>query len=433
MRQSTRLVAVIGAAVALAIGALVAAPHIKHGTPAAAESPVQAPPTLYALDSAGLQQTKQRAASGDADILRLITRLKADADKALVVPIRTVTYKQTAGIPLAPSGDPHDYYSLSDYYWPNPATADGLPYIRKDGQKNPEADAEPDQDNLEKFISASNTLAAAYYLTGNASYADRVGQLVRAWFVDPATRMNPNLNYAQLVKGHDQGQGVIDSHNLPLILDAISLISDSSTLDGAELAAINAWFGQYLSWLATSPAGLREATASGDNNNRATWYQAQVVAIAAKLGNADVAEQHANQAKELMTLQIRPDGTQPTELVRTNSWDYSITNVQAWLRLGLASRTVGVDLFAYQAQGSGSVQAALDYLAPFALGQQTWPPTIEINGKPVQQLGPFKAALVSPVMAIGAWVYPADSTLLRARQNLPASPLIRLEFPAPPL
>ena len=41
---------------------------------------------------------------------------------------------------LASSGNPHDYSSIAPYFWPNPNTLDGLPWIQRDGEINPERD-----------------------------------------------------------------------------------------------------------------------------------------------------------------------------------------------------------------------------------------------------------------------------------------------------
>src|ERR1700744_2144598 len=35
-------------------------------------------------------------------------------------------------------GGPNDFYSSGDYWWPNPNTTNGLPYINRDGQTNPD-------------------------------------------------------------------------------------------------------------------------------------------------------------------------------------------------------------------------------------------------------------------------------------------------------
>ena len=50
---------------------------------------------------------------------------------------------------LPPSGDIHDFLSLSPYRWPNPTKKDGLPYMFRDGYTNPEIYAIPDKKNLD--------------------------------------------------------------------------------------------------------------------------------------------------------------------------------------------------------------------------------------------------------------------------------------------
>ena len=48
-------------------------------------------------------------------------------------------------------------------------------------------------------------LAAAYKITGENRYATKAAELLRVFFLDPKTRMNPNLQYAQAVPGASPG------------------------------------------------------------------------------------------------------------------------------------------------------------------------------------------------------------------------------------
>ncbi len=107
---------------------------------------------------------------------------------------------------LPPSGDPHDYMSQARYFWPNPSKPDGLPYINRDGVTNPEI-YKLDRNRLGETADRITTLAVAYYLTGNEKYAEKAVELIKVWFLDKNTRMNPNLEYAQMIPGHNGGKG----------------------------------------------------------------------------------------------------------------------------------------------------------------------------------------------------------------------------------
>ncbi len=325
-------------------------------------------PRTFLLDPAALAASRARVLARDPALTAAVARLKRDGDRALTTGPWAVTDKTT----LPPSGDAHDYASQSPYYWPDPSTSSGLPYVYRDGQINPERATIPDERGLSSMISTSQSLAVAYYFTGDERYAARAALVLRTWFVDPRTRMNPNLNFAQFVPGKNSGtnSGIIDTNALPEVLDAIGLIDESSALTADDRRGLMQWFTDYLAWLSTSKLGLDEAKTA---NNHATFYDTQVASIALYLGDATRARTvlEAARARRIAT-QIEPDGRQPLELARTKAWSYSTFNLEAMFRLAALGDRVGVDLWGYQTSDGRSIRKALDYLVPYATGDQAW-------------------------------------------------------------
>lgn len=324
------------------------------------------PPRVFTLDADRLMAAKS-ALRPDDPALR---RLRAEADKALTLRPPSVMDKQLT----PPSGDKHDYMSLGPYWWPDPAKPGGKPYIRRDGQVNPESrdGAGTDTGALGKMASSTSTLALAWYLTGHEPYAEQAVRLLRVWFLDAGTRMNPNLNFGQAIPGITQGRGIgiIDTSSLVPLVDAIGLLADAKALTPEVGDGLRAWFGDYLSWLRTSRNGLEEARTT---NNHRTWYLAQVSAFAMLCGQDELAKTTLESAKPQLDHQIEPDGRQPEELARTNSFGYSAMNLQAWFNLGQMGQRVGVDLFGYRSADGRSIRAALDYLLPYVAERADWP------------------------------------------------------------
>src|SRR6267142_1140516 len=157
----------------------------------------QKAPRTFLLNPQKLTETKQRIQSGDKTFDAALAKLEADARKALQQEPVSVTTKATT----TPGGDKHDYMSQAPYFWPDPTKPNGLPYIRRDGERNPEINKITDHHTMDQMVSATRTLALAYYLKGNEQYAAKATQLLRVWFLDAATRMNPNLQYAQAIPG----------------------------------------------------------------------------------------------------------------------------------------------------------------------------------------------------------------------------------------
>ncbi|MGA2501134.1 MAG: alginate lyase family protein [Tepidisphaeraceae bacterium] len=378
----------------------------------------EAPPTSN-YDGDVLLLRKNQIAAGDAVIASDVKRVRADADKALRAAIVTITQDKKH---VAPGGDPHDYVSLGTYYWPNPDTPNGLPWINKDGEKNPLKD-EYDEPRLMKMCANVRTLALAAYLSGDEKYAARAAEQIRAWFLDPATRMNPNLEHAQMQPGKNEGSatGIIDSRGLTDVTDAALLLRGFAVWTAADDAKLKKWFGDYYTWLTTSKNGKREADTT---NNHAVWYDVQAAAIAQYIGDDQAARQIVEAAKtRRIARQIEPDGSMPRELGRTLSVTYSIFNLEAFFKLARIARNSGVDLWNHQTPDGRSLRGALDYMIPYATGQKDW------------NLKQIKAANYSGIVpllrqAARVWHDPAYEKAIGQVKD--AKGLDRLDFFLPP-
>ena len=326
-------------------------------------------PRVLVLRGDALRRAKERLAAGDSALWPALERLLDDANAALAVPLIAVTQKRTL---LAPSNDPHDYFSLSPYWWPDTTKADGLPYIRRDGVTNPESKRDLDQPRVAALGRNLQTLSLAWYLSGDERYARRAAEQLRAWFLDPATRMNPHLRFAQLVRGNprERGSGIIDTRWFIEAVDAAMLLEGSLQWSAEDARALRQWFGEYLSWLRTSPNGKHEQAAK---NNHGSWFAAQTAAYALYTGDTALARTIIEEVKPRIGAQITTDGQQPIELLRTQSMHYAAFNIEALSRLAEMGRHVGVDLWGYQAPSGGSIRRAIDHLAAHVGSPSTWP------------------------------------------------------------
>jgi hypothetical protein len=326
----------------------------------------------FGAEPGALEKAKQAIAAGDPVLVGALKKLKQDAEKALLVAPASVTEKKK----LPPSGDAHDYMSLAPYFWPDPAKPAGLPYLRKDGEVNPESRelAANDTLRIRALGTTVETLALAYFFTGEEKYAAQAAQHLRGWFLAPATRMNPNLKFAQAVLGVNDGRGtgIIEARGLADAADAAILLLGSKAWTKDDQTAVERWGDQYYEWLLRSKNGQDERAAK---NNHGTWYDVQAVHWALVLNRTEEAKGILAQAgMTRIDVQIEPDGRQPLELSRTASFSYSCFNLRALSDLALLGRHAGVDLWAYRSKDGRSLRVALDYLSPY-LGKQPkpWP------------------------------------------------------------
>jgi hypothetical protein len=353
------------------------------------------PPRVFLINAKKLAETKRRIQSGDKTFDAALAKLEADARKALQQePVSVVTKATTP-----PSGDKHDYTSQAPYFWPDPDKPNGLPYVRRDGERNPELDKITDHHTLDLMEAAVRTLSLAYYFKGNEEYAAKATQLLRAWFLDPATRMNPNLEYAQFIPGVNTGRGIglIETRGLTDVVDAIGLLAESKAWTSTDQRGLEEWCGKFLQWMLESKNGREENAA---RNNHGTYYDVQTTSFALLLGKRDLAKGIVETARQKrIALQIEPDGRQLLELARTKAWGYSNGNLDGLMLLARLAENVGVDLWSYETKDGRSVRRALEYLYPCAIGDQKWA---------YPQLGGFDGRSLFPLMRRAAGHYHDD-------------------------
>lgn len=378
-------------------------------------------PRVWVTPAEGLAASRVRVQEGDSLLKPAMEALKARAHEALAAgPFSVVS---DALVP--PSGDKHDYMSVGPYWWPNPKTPDGLPYVRRDGEVNPERE-DGDNTAMAAMVGAVKPLALAYFLTREERYAERASRLLRTWFLDPETRMNPNLEYGQAVPGRCEGRGIgiIDTTCLIGLVDREGLLQDSPHWPDADHAAMVAWFRAYLGWLRTSSHGRSEERTK---NNHGSWYDAQVAAFALFVGDTRLARKTVAAAgQRRIAKQVRKDGSQPHELARTKSWNYSIYNLTAFTVLASLGRHVGVDLWDFKTDDGRGIREALSFLTLHIDPDRPWPH---------RQITPRKNSSLLGLLLAAAYGY-GDGAYWQLIDKLPdgrrVADELMLLYPPPP-
>jgi hypothetical protein len=266
-------------------------------------------------------------------------------------------------------GGPHDFYSQADYFWPNPKDPTG-PYINRDGQSNPE-----NFDEHRKVMVALSVqvpaLTAAWMLTGDSRYGQRACDHLRAWFVTPETRMNPNLMYAQAVQGVSTGRsyGIIDTLHLVEVARAAGLLAPKM-LSAQDSTAVSAWFASYLDWLCNSDRGKAERDTK---NNHAICWALQAAEFAHLVGNDTIRNEVYRRYREiLLPDQMAVDGSFPKELTRTKPYSYSIFNFDVMAGLCQSLKGLVPDPPSFQLADGRSLCKAAEFVYPYMKDKSAW-------------------------------------------------------------
>jgi hypothetical protein len=317
-------------------------------------------------------QKKAANETGDVSFKKEITetlrqQIMQEADWAMKQEPVTVTAETSP----RSAGGRHDFFSEGDYWWPNPKSADS-PYIQRDGMTNPDnfVAHRHAMIRLSKIVGA---LASAYKLTGDEKYVQQALKHCKAWFTDTATLMNPNLEFAQAIKGRFTGRGIgiIDTIQLMEVVQGLLVMQNAKAMNANDLAAIRNWFEQYLQWLTTHKYGKDEMNAE---NNHGTCWAMQVAAFAKFTGNQKLMEFCSDRYKNvLLPNQMDVNGSFPRELKRTKPFGYSIFNLDAMTTLCQILSTKENDLWSYQTKDGKSIRKGIEFLYPYLADKNKWP------------------------------------------------------------
>ncbi len=294
-------------------------------------------------------------------------RLVAEADSVLGLAPRTIV----EAVNPRSAGGPHDWSSEADYFWPDPLNPRG-PYVNRDGMTNP-GNFVAHRELMLRFARAFDALAAAYLVTRDEKYADAAARHLRAWFVDPATRMNPSLTYSQAIRGLNTGRsiGIIDTVHLAEVALGVEALRGSGSLPGAEESAVDAWFRDYLLWIRTSPFGVAEGKTA---NNHGTCWALQEAAFAHLLGDREaLADARRRFETVFLPSQMAADGSFPKELQRTKPYGYSIFNLDVLCGLAVLLSSPREDLMLFSLADGRSPVRGVEFMAPFVQDKSAWP------------------------------------------------------------
>jgi hypothetical protein len=325
---------------------------------AIAVSAAAAPSPMTLLSDEEADSLRSAIGRKEAWTLDPARRLRIDAERRLTQGPWTVTSDRPAGVAL----DPHDYYSDAPYFWPNPENLSG-PYILREGRLNPERFS-ANRTSLTLMCDTVFALGTAAYLFDDARYASRAARIVNVWFVNPKTRMNPQLDYAGAIRNLNTGRaaGLLEGRVFIRAIQGMEFLSRTGAWDTRDQDAVRKWFQEYLQWLTQSKYGQEEKISG---NNQASWWTAQVAALASFAENDTAMKMAFSYYRDrIFPRQIAPDGSAPREEVRVSPW-YSVFNLEAFTLVCRIAQVQGADLWSVRAKNGLGLGGVIDYLKPY--------------------------------------------------------------------
>ena len=328
----------------------------------------QGPPSRsFVVDLGDLERTRQAYLAGHPETVKQVGRVIYSANRYLLVtPVSVVSSEL-----VAPSGDIHDYVDYKAYWWPNPDTADGLPWIRRDGHIN--KDNFVDFASLQLLSSWTEALSLAWYLTRDEVYAAKVGDLLRTWFTDPATYMNPSNKYSQMEPHWEVGDYNVAGlgNRFPTIFDAAGLIESSTSWSADDKIALQKWSHDFIEWVKVDPIADKQLREPSNHGTNYDFLYTLLSLYSEDYVDARVGAEHYFYNR--MPGQIAQDGSNPYEMLRSNNLLYHRYNLGRAMDLAQLTRHIpDFDGINYTTADGRGIKLATEYLMPYMTGEKIW-------------------------------------------------------------
>lgn len=327
------------------------------------------------------------------------------AEKALEEPIPHITDISSD----RSEGGLHDYYSNGDYWWPDPDTPDGLPYIRRDGETNPD-NFNGHRTMLRHMRTNTVFLTAACELTGEERFGKQAVKILYEFFLDEKTKMNPHLEYAQAIPGvcSGRGIGVIDTLHLADVVFTAEKLWSMKMMKESIYKGLQKWFASYLGWMLTSVNGMEEMNTI---NNHSICFFVQAAAFALFTDNEKIVDFCRKQYQNVLLKQMAEDGSFPEELGRTKPYSYSIFVMDNMVSLCQLLSKPDDNLWEYQLEEGKGIQKGLEFIVPYVLDKSSWPYRPDVMH--------FDAFPARASFMLFAGCYLGDTRLLECFDQLP--------------
>ena len=334
---------------------------------------------IYSIISGWKPVKNEDKKTSQDSIIRKTVELEKDrvikqADKLIFEMPKTITAFSS---PRSPGG-PNDFFSEGPYWWPDSTNPNG-PFIRRDGLRYPGCFKDHDV-AVSRFSWIVSTQTSAYLLTGDEKYVKAAMKHLKAWFIDPETKMNPHWSYGQAIKGicTGRGAGLIDASPLIDVAQSVMYLEDSHFVSEEDILRIKEWFMTFLTWMTTHQYGISEMNAK---NNHGTWYHAQIAAYAKLTDNKELLKLcHDRLFEILLPNQMSADGSFPQELARTKPYSYSLFNLDALSVLTLILSDGTWDLWNKTLPDGRGLTRGIDFMMPFIRDISKWPFPKDVTG-----------------------------------------------------
>lgn len=291
-------------------------------------------------------------------------RILDSAADALKIPPKTVSSIASP----AKNIDAQTYVSHDVEWFP---ADDGKAFEHRPGRSNPAAFC-AHRDALIAMNGSVAACTAAWRLTQEKQYALHALDHLRAWFVTPSTRMQPNLDHAACVLPSTEGtyRGVEDTIMLAETFRAASFLCNyNGVASDDESAALRAWCRLFCTWLNESKPGF---IAREMKDRTAICWTMQAAEMARFTRDEQLQLECSHRFRDKLLRQMNFDGQFPLEIKRSDAYAASIFTLDCMCVTCEILSTPLDNVWASLLPDGRGMRSAIAYLYPALENRAVW-------------------------------------------------------------
>ena len=193
------------------------------------------------------------------------------------------------------------------------------------------------QEDFRSLVQNCTMLTLASYFSDDNSYADHAVSIIKEWFLDQNTKVNPSKVFTEAT------HRLLKTTYVYTLFDSLRLLRKKGRFSEDEWHGLQRWFTQVMEAMDQSARAWRLGYTSKDHIG--LYYDIQYSSIAAFINNSTQMYKTIQDSIARLYEHVAPDGTLHNEITKKSCESNQIFALAGWQTMDRMASKLGIDLW----------------------------------------------------------------------------------------